>query len=220
MTKAGKLFEEGKILEAANPGYAKAQRILAGNYLYGIGGFAIDYDKGFDFAKKAANAGDKRGQLFLGHCYLKGWGVATNYATALTWYERCKDEHPLASNNMGFIYEKGRHGVVVNLTKAFECYRKAAERGKAVGQFNLGFMYYDGRGVNQSFVEARKFFKMSADQNFVNAQFKLRKMMMEGKGGAKNTLTGITLIEKAAEGGYANATAYLTRKKWMRLIGL
>jgi len=45
-------------------------------------------------------------------------------------------------------------------------------------------------------------------------------MMMEGKGGEKNTLTGITLIEKAAEGGYANATAYLTRKKWMRLIGL
>ena len=210
MVKAKKLFGEGKILESANLGYHKAEGIMAKNYAFGEGGFAVDYVKGFDFATKAANAGDKLGQLILGYCYLYGRGVAKKYATALKWFERCEDKYPEASNNMGVIYYKGGHDVVQNLTKAVDYYRKAADQGCAFGQHNLAYMYYNGTGVNKSFVEARKFYKMSADQNYANAQFMLGKMMMKGEGGDRNRL-GITLIEKASVGGIANATVYLSK---------
>ena len=58
---------------------------MARNYILGLGGFGIDYDKGFEFATKAANAGDKNGQLILGYCYHHGHGVRVDYAAALTW---------------------------------------------------------------------------------------------------------------------------------------
>ena len=146
MVAAKKLFDEGKILESANLGYAKAEGIMANNYVLGKEGFAVDYVKCFDFATKAANSGDKLGKFILGRCYCNGWGVAINYATALTWYERCEDEHPAASTNMGWIYENGGYGVVVNLTKAVEYYREAADQGNYTAQYNLACMEDDDEG--------------------------------------------------------------------------
>ena len=159
---AKKLFGEGKILEAANLGHPKAGGIMSYNYAFGKGGFEIDMRKAYSFAK-AAEPGGKLGQLMLGRCYEKGYRVAIDYAKALTWYGRCEDVYSEASNIMGYIYDKGGHNVVVNLTKAVDFYRKAADKESACGQSNLGYMYYKGEGVIQSFAEARKFFKMSAN---------------------------------------------------------
>ena len=41
-------------------------------------------------------------------------------------------------------------------------FRKAAESGDAVGQFNLGVMYYSGKGVPQDYVTAHMWFNLSA----------------------------------------------------------
>jgi len=41
-------------------------------------------------------------------------------------------------------------------------YRKAADQGDAAAQFNLGTLYYNGRGVPQDLVEAHKWYTLAA----------------------------------------------------------
>lgn len=43
-------------------------------------------------------------------------------------------------------------------------YRKAAEQGNALAQYNLGFMYHEGRGVSQDTVQAHVWFNLAASE--------------------------------------------------------
>ena len=47
-------------------------------------------------------------------------------------------------------------------------YRLAAEQGVAKAQFDLGVMYYKGRGVPQDFVYAHIWFNVAASQGHEN----------------------------------------------------
>jgi len=56
------------------------------------------------------------------------------------------------------MYENGS-GVKQDYAEAAKWYRKAAERGDARAQYNLGFMYLNGTGVPQDYAEAEKWYK-------------------------------------------------------------
>jgi VCBS repeat-containing protein len=57
-----------------------------------------------------------------------------------------------------------------------------AELGDAAAQFNLGFMYYYGLGVDQNHVEAGKWYRQAAEQDFADAQFALGIIFESGIG--------------------------------------
>ncbi len=61
-------------------------------------------------------------------------------------------------------------------------YRKAAEQGDAVAQFNLGAVYAAGEGVPQDYAEALKWYRRAAEQGDAVAQFQLGHMYHEGEG--------------------------------------
>jgi hypothetical protein len=65
---------------------------------------------------------------------------------------------------------------------ALKEWRPIAEEGDAAAQFNVGLMYYDGKGVAQNFDEARRWFQRSADQGYEKAQLNLGAMYGSGKG--------------------------------------
>ena len=67
-------------------------------------------------------------------------------------------------------------------------YRKAADQGYAGAQFNLGFMYANGRGVAKDEVEAVKWLRKAADQGNANAQSNLGNMYWVGNGVVKDEL--------------------------------
>ena len=46
--------------------------------------------------------------------------------------------------------------------EAVRWYRKSADQGEAVGQYNLGRMYDGGKGVAQDYVQAHVWFELSA----------------------------------------------------------
>jgi TPR repeat protein len=46
--------------------------------------------------------------------------------------------------------------------EAARWYRKAADQGEAVGQFNLGGMYAEGQGVPQEYVTAHMWLNLAA----------------------------------------------------------
>jgi TPR repeat protein len=73
-------------------------------------------------------------------------------------------------------YDRGDYATAVRLC------RPLAEQGDAQAQNALGAMYYNGKGVAQSFKEAVKWYRLSAAQGFLGAQLNLGAMYYEGEG--------------------------------------
>ena len=83
--------------------------------------------------------------------------------------------------------------------------RKEAEAGDPGAQCRLGFMYDTGRGVEQNFAEAVKWYRKSADQGIAEAQNNLGKMYEQGLGVAQDYAEAARWYRLAAEQGLAEA---------------
>ena len=55
-------------------------------------------------------------------------------------------------------------------------YKKSAEGGSAMGQYDLGLCYQYGRGVKRDRDTARYWFQKAADQGLEEAKEKLKKI--------------------------------------------
>ena len=87
--------------------------------------------------------------------------------------------------------------------------RKKAEAGDANAQFNLGWMYENGDGVQKDSTEAAKWFLKSAEQGNAAAQNNIGMMYAHGDGVLKDTTEGAKWLRKSAEQGIAGAQARL-----------
>jgi hypothetical protein len=84
-------------------------------------------------------------------------------------------------------------------------YRMAADQGNANAQFNLGRMYDEGRGVDQSHEEAVRYCRMVADQGHVQAQFYLGCMYEKGDGNDQSNEEAVRWFIMVANHGNADA---------------
>jgi actin-like ATPase involved in cell morphogenesis len=84
-----------------------------------------------------------------------------------------------------------------------------AEQGDADAQFNLGTMYFDGIGTNQSYEESHKWFLKSAHQGNADAQYKLGTMYHNGEGLNQNTQFAVFWFQKAAQQEHKEAEKVL-----------
>ena len=82
---------------------------------------------------------------------------------------------------------------------------KAAQKGSAEAQYNLGLKYYKGDGTVQNYEESIKWFRKSAVQDYIPALLILGKIFSQGIGTPQNFQEAIKWYEKGAELG--NATA-------------
>ena len=209
LAKAQKFFAEGKVLEAAKLGLSTAQAYMSDNYFFGTNGFEKDLDKSFEFATKAAEAGDSIGQFRLGYLYMSG--TTKDWGTALKWYKRAAEQGCFkAATNTGSIYDEGGHGVQKDLKAAFTWYKKAADQGRYIAQYVIGIKFYYGRGVAKHLGSARGWFVLSADQGLARAQRFVGMMMVKGDGGSKSFGAGTILLEKAAAQGDEKAMEFLS----------
>jgi TPR repeat protein len=89
-------------------------------------------------------------------------------------------------------------------------YRKAAERGYLVAQFNLGGMYQNGEGVRQDSAKALELWRSSAQQGLAAAQLVLGVLYSTGSGGLlQNSSEGLKWTRRAADQGLAGAQVLL-----------
>jgi hypothetical protein len=155
--------------KAAEQGDAEAQFTFG--YLYDKGqGVFQDYAQAVYWYRKAAEQGFALAQDTLGVLYDNGLGVPQDYTQAAAWYRKAAEQgNADAQSNLGYLYASGL-GVPQDYTQAaaWYCksaeqddyaqaalrYRKAAEQGDAWAQYNLGVLYYKGRGVPQDFAKA------------------------------------------------------------------
>jgi len=85
--------------------------------------------------------------------------------------------------------------------EAFPYFKKSAEQGHAEAQFNLGFMYEKGQGVDQDKKQAAYWYRKAAEQGLAEAQCNLGVMYDE----EEDYKQAVYWYRKAAEQGHAVA---------------
>ena len=96
-------------------------------------------------------------------------------------------------------YNKG------NYIQVLELLHPLAAQGSADAQYQLGFIYHMGKGVDQDYQEAAKWYRLAAEQGHAVAQNNLGWMYDMGKGVDQDYQEAARWYRLAAEQGHAVA---------------
>ncbi len=108
-------------------------------------------------------------------------------------------------------YHKGNEfGKAGDFRQAVEWYRKAAEKGNASAQCNLGFCYENGIGIGEDKKEAVRWYRKAAEQGSAVAQSNLGLCYTKGYGVEKSEEEAICWYRKSAEQGNVAAQFFLS----------
>ena len=88
-------------------------------------------------------------------------------------------------------------------------WKPLAKRGNASALFNLGSMYYSGKGVRKNYTEAVKLYRLAAEKGDTNAQYSLGLLYTKGNGVLKNTTEALKWFLLSAKRGNAKGQRYL-----------
>ena len=102
-----------------------------------------------------------------------------------------------------------RHYSDEQYTQALPWCRKAAAQGHAIAQFNLGWMYAEGKGVTRDYAEAIKWYRKAVAQGHAFAQSNLGYMYEFGLGVTENHAEAVKWYRKAVAQGNATIQANL-----------
>ena len=97
-------------------------------------------------------------------------------------------------------------GMTSEEVKLYEGYKAQAEKGNSVAQYNLGYCYANGEGVEKDKEQAVFWYRKAAEQGNAVAQYNLGLCYINGEGVAKD------VIEAYAYWSLAGITAEAARK--------
>ena len=118
--------------------------------------------------------------------------------------------HAQARIEIAQFYYSGVEGVVdQSYEKAVEWFEKVAEMenqaGREKAQVTIAVLFEEGRGVEQDFAKAAKWYTRAAQLGHELAQYQIGNMYELGLGVVQNYTTAKIWYEKAAEQGHENA---------------
>jgi enhanced entry protein EnhC len=181
--------------QLAGQGNPDAQLKLAYLLEYGIGG-PQNIAQAASWYENAANQGQILAQYRLG--YLQHMGYLSgkpDYEQAKKWYTLAAEHFAPAAVALGFIYET----VDDNYALALHAYTLAANQNNALGQFNLGLMYEQGKGVAVDVRRAEQLYLLAANQEHTQAMTQLAGLYLSGALGAPDEGNAIFWFKKAAD---------------------
>jgi uncharacterized protein len=93
-------------------------------------------------------------QFALGDLYSSGFFGHSDYAQALTWFQKAAEQgHPEAEERLGQLFENG-HGTPQDYAQAAKWYLQASEQNEPFAQWRLATLYINGEGVSQDYAQA------------------------------------------------------------------
>jgi TPR repeat protein len=98
---------------------------------------------------------------------------------------------------------QGTHRDYIEAAKWF---RAAAEKGFAIAQVDLAYLYYTGQGVDRDYREAAKWAGLAAEQGDATAQTDLGYLYEQGKGVPLDYVTAYAWYTLGEAGGNADSS--------------
>ena len=108
-----------------------------------------------------------------------------------------------SNQNLGTMAQAALAQEQGDYVTALQIFRQYAERGEALAQFGLGFMYWNGQGIPQNYSEAVKWYGLAADQGNARAQYNLG--VIYATGVSHDYAQAAKWFRSAADQGYAPA---------------
>lgn len=157
--------------------------------------------------KTAADAGSTEACYGAGLGYAKGLGVTQDYGLANHYYQLGEQRGcALAINNLGFHYELGDRGLVQNLERALDSFKRAAELGADTAQLNLAQAYQHGKfGLTPDPSRAAALFRAAARAGHADALVLWGNCLEKGHGVAVNYAKAMAQFRRAMAMGNARA---------------
>ena len=182
----------------AESGDREGQLKLAYMLEQGMGG-PVDVINAQKWYAAAAEQGDPVAQYLLGHFYQLGrLDNKPDYEQAKKWYSSAQTNYAPAGVALGFIYDT----VDDDYQHALTGYESAAKSGDAVGQFNAGLMYEQGKGRSVDFEKAADLYRQAAEQGHIKAMVQLADVYLNGLHDQEKALSW---YKKAADLGDSDA---------------
>jgi len=88
---------------------------------------------------------------------------------------------------------------------AMKLYQSAAAGGVSYAMYNLGVMYFDGKGVDRSYINAMKWYRQSAEKGYHLAQYAMGTMYEQAQGVKKDIVEAVKWYTMAADQGMMQA---------------
>ena len=85
---------------------------------------------------------------------------------------------------------------------AMKLYQSAAAAGNAYAMYSVGLMYFDGKGVDRSYVNSMKWYRQGAEKGYPQAQHAVGSMYELGQGVKKDMAEASKWYTMAANQGY------------------
>jgi TPR repeat protein len=206
-----------------------AQSNLGAMYALGRGGLPKDEREAVRWLRKSAEQGNAGAQSNLGIMYEEGrGGLAKDQTEAAKWFRLAAEQgETQALTHLGDMYKEvggvvfkafdrllsPKHSVKGDDAEAAKWLVKAAEKGVAKAQYDLGVMYLLGRGgLAKNQTEAIKWFQKAAEQGNASAQLMVGTHFENGLGGLpKSRADAVRHYRESAAQGNADAEKALIR---------
>jgi len=104
--------------------------------------------------------------------------------------------------------------------KAVSLWNKLAQDGVAEAQYNMGFVYESGWGVERDDIKAAEWYRKAAVQQHLTAMFNLGLILVERRAPTQDAEQAMDWVRRAAEQGLVSAQDYLARAYRDGLNGL
>lgn len=164
-----------------------------------------DYAQAKEFFETAIEEGCTPAMTYLASMFEQGLGVEVDPQKTLELLYKAADLNDgEACNRLAYLHAVGKF-VGQNFGIAVEFHKKAANLGVVKSQCDLGRHYSEGLGVQQSFVDAKRWYELAARSGHNLAQHKLASFLLSKNNPLQDTTAGINWLEVAASGGNVQA---------------
>lgn len=143
---------------------------------------------------------------------------------ALSWFEDNRaTDYPLRQYYLGLMYRHGI-GVEIDLEKAFQLFKEAAQQKNMDAEYALGFCYMRGEDIDKNRERGFAHYEKAAEQGYPPAQLGLAICYDRGMGVAASVPTAKLWSRRAADQGhilsYFNLAFYYLNNKPQKALRL
>ena len=154
---------------AAVSGDLESQMHMAMSYYHGINELEQSFEEAFKWFNFAHGYHPENQEVLnrLAWCYWNGEGTKKDYKQSLKFYEILSNKGDAgAMCMMGLLYYDDKGGIEQNYKKAVKFWKSAIKLNEKTSMHNLGECYYFGRGVEQDYISALKWFLISEENGY------------------------------------------------------
>ena len=154
-----------------------------------------------DEIRHQAESGDAAAQVQLGDAYDIGAGVKRDVTEAIKGIAKPQNKETRKDNTASVGSTDSGDGVSQDYAEALKWYRKAAEQGHSIAQYNVGVLYYRAVGTHQDLAEAARWWHKAAVQGNAEAQLSLGALYYAGGGVLKDETEALAWFMLSAAAG-------------------